>query len=170
MKKGIFFAIPAFNEEKSLPRVIKDLKGAGYSNIVVVDDGSSDKTSRAAKKLKVVVLRNRINRGQGYSLKRAIDKCVDMGADVIVNFDSDGQHRIEDLPAMLKPVISGGYDVSLGSRFLGKSRVPLVRRLFLLGGIVGQWLFYGIWLRVLLLFVFLVLFLFLLVQDCLLED
>jgi len=143
-QKNIFFIIPAYNEGKSIGRVVRELKRVGYHNIVVIDDGSRDNTFSEAKKQDVFALQHVINRGQGASLKTGIDFALRKGADVLVTFDSDGQHRIEDLPAMLKPVIDGEVDVTLGSRFLKKTEMPLGRRILLKGSVMVQWIFYGV--------------------------
>jgi glycosyltransferase involved in cell wall biosynthesis len=142
--KKIFFVIPAYNEEKSIGLVIDDLKRAGYKNIIVIDDGSRDNTYAEAKKKGVVALKHIINRGQGAALRTGIDCAIKQGAEFIVTFDSDGQHRVEDLSAMLEPVIKGEVDVTLGSRFLRKTKMPLGRKILLKGSIIVQWLFYGI--------------------------
>ncbi|MBN2459338.1 glycosyltransferase family 2 protein [Candidatus Woesearchaeota archaeon] len=145
--KKIFFVIPAFNEEKSIGRVVDELKEAGYDNIVVIDDGSQDSTFAEAKKRRIHALQHIINRGQGASLRTGIEYALMQGAEFIVTFDSDGQHRVEDLPAMLKPVIKEEADVTLGSRFIKKgdiSRIPLGRKILLKGSVFVQWLFYGV--------------------------
>lgn len=142
--KKIFFVIPAYNEGKSIGIVINKLKRAGYSNIVVIDDGSRDNTYGEAKKRKVITLKHIINRGQGAALRTGIDCALKNGAQFIVTFDSDGQHRIEDLEAMLKPVVNGEVDVTLGSRFLKKTKVPFGRKILLKGSILVQRVFYGI--------------------------
>jgi len=143
-KKKIWFVIPAFNEEKSIARVLKELKSAGYKYIVVVDDCSKDNTYKEASKKGVVVLKHIINRGQGAALRTGIDYSLKKGAGYIVTFDSDGQHRVEDLPAMLKPVVNAKVDVTLGSRFLRKTKMPFGRRVLLKGSVWVQWIFYGV--------------------------
>jgi polyprenyl-phospho-N-acetylgalactosaminyl synthase len=144
MQKKIFFVIPAYNESHSIGKVVKELRNAGYLNIVVIDDGSRDQTYEAALKSGASALRHAINRGQGAALRTGIDYALRNGADVIVTFDSDGQHRVEDLPSMLKPVLDGTVDVTLGSRFLTKTKMPLSRRILLKGSVLVQWLFYGV--------------------------
>jgi polyprenyl-phospho-N-acetylgalactosaminyl synthase len=142
--KKIFFIIPAYNEGKSISRVVGELKRAGYENIVVIDDGSDDNTYAEAKRLGVFALQHVINRGQGAALKTGIDFALQEGADILVTFDSDGQHRAEDLDAMLAPVIKGEVDVTLGSRFINKTKMPLKRKILLKGSVIVQWLFYGV--------------------------
>lgn len=132
---NVFIVIAAFNEERAITNVVKGLQKAGYHNIVVVDDGSKDRTAAVAEAVGAVVVKHAINRGQGASLKTGIDYALQQGADAIVTFDADGQHRTEDLPAMLKPVLKGEVDVTLGSRFLGTgSNVPWIRRQVLKAG------------------------------------
>jgi glycosyltransferase involved in cell wall biosynthesis len=145
MGNKVFIVIAAYNEEYSVPKVIKELQNAGYKNVIVVDDGSKDKTYKAALNAGATVLQHIVNRGQGAALKTGIDYALEHGADIIVTFDADGQHRVEDISAMLKPVKSGKYDVTFGSRFLKKdSGVPFVRRVLLKTGIIIVWLFYGV--------------------------
>jgi glycosyltransferase involved in cell wall biosynthesis len=142
--KRIFFVIPAFNEGRKIADVVRSLQRAGYNNIVVIDDGSKDNTYEAALRTGVHTLRHVINRGQGASLKTGIDYALLQGAEFIVTFDSDGQHRVEDLPAMLKPVLNNEVDVTLGSRFKRKTDIPFNRKMLLKGAILVQWLFYGV--------------------------
>ncbi len=126
MSKKIFFVIPAYNEERAIGKVIDDLKRTGYTNLVIIDDCSNDKTSEIVKSKDVFLLQHLINRGQGAALKTGIDFALEHRADYIVTFDSDGQHRISDLPQMLKPVLDGRVDVTLGSRFLKKESIDKV--------------------------------------------
>jgi glycosyltransferase involved in cell wall biosynthesis len=147
MGKKVFIVIAAYNEEHSIPKVISELRKAGYTEIVVVDDGSKDKTFKAALNAGATVLQHIVNRGQGAALKTGINYAVGQGAGIIVTFDADGQHRVEDIPAMLKPVASGKYDVTFGSRFLTKKsqeNVPFVRKVLLKTGVIIVWLFYGV--------------------------
>ncbi|MBU1854169.1 MAG: glycosyltransferase family 2 protein, partial [Nanoarchaeota archaeon] len=145
IKENVFVVIAAFNEDKSIVKVISALKKFGYTNIVVVDDGSSDKTFDVVFDSGVFVLRHFINRGQGAALQTGIDFALSLGADFIVTFDADGQHHVEDIERLLKPVINGYCEVSLGSRFLKKdSNTPFIRRLVLKVGIMIVWLMYGI--------------------------
>jgi polyprenyl-phospho-N-acetylgalactosaminyl synthase len=136
MKQAVFFVIPAYNEAGSVGRVVEQVRGR-YPNVVVVDDGSSDETASVATRAGAVTVRHLINRGQGATLKTGIEYALSCGAEVIVTFDSDGQHQLEDVEMLIAPVQEGRCDVALGSRFLrGDSQVPFVRRLTLKLGVV----------------------------------
>ncbi|MEM4259894.1 MAG: glycosyltransferase family 2 protein [Candidatus Woesearchaeota archaeon] len=146
-KEKVFFVIAAYNEGKSIFEVINGLKKKGYLNIIVVDDGSVDNTYSESKKAGATVLRHIINRGQGAALQTGMSYALENGADIIVHFDADNQQRIEDIPRMLEPVVSGKYDVSLGSRFLdnkNEDNIPLLRKFLLKGSVIVQNIFYGV--------------------------
>jgi glycosyltransferase involved in cell wall biosynthesis len=145
--KRIFVVIAAYNEHKKIAGVIDDLHAHGYDSIVVVDDFSTDNTANVAERKHAIVLRHPINRGQGAALKTGMEYALVHGADVIVTFDADGQHHASDIASLLEPVLSGTVDVALGSRFLLDStqkNIPLIRRLFLKGGVFFLYLLYGI--------------------------
>ena len=139
-----WIVIAAYNEAHSIGHVVKELVKSGYKNVVVVDDGSSDDTFKIAKQYTKHVLQHAINRGQGAALKTGIDYALQQGADIIVTFDADGQHRVEDIARVIEPVKRDEVDVALGSRFLTKTKVPFFRKLTLKVGIFVVWLFYGI--------------------------
>jgi glycosyltransferase involved in cell wall biosynthesis len=146
MEKRIFIVIAAYNEEKSIGDVIAALSHEGYKNIVVVDDGSADRTYDAASKRGVYAIRHIINRGQGAALKTGIDFAISKGAEVIVTFDADGQHVPGDIKKMVSPILNGTSDVTLGSRFLagGKTNISLLRRIYLKLGVLVFLVLYGI--------------------------
>jgi len=139
----VYIVIAAYNESKSIAKVIAGLKKAGYNNVVVIDDGSKDDTYDIALNAGSTVLRHVVNRGQGAALKTGIEYALRSGADIIVTFDADGQHRIADLKAMIAPVKSGEYDITVGSRFLKAVDMPFFRRLTLKIAVVVVWFFYG---------------------------
>jgi polyprenyl-phospho-N-acetylgalactosaminyl synthase len=138
--------IAAFNEEKSIGSVLDSLHAEGYREVVVVDDGSCDRTYDEALKHKALALRHPFNRGQGAALKTGIDYALQEGADIIVTFDADGQHNPKDIRAMVAPIIKGEADVALGSRYMkqGKTNAPPLRRLFHRLGVLAMWLMYGV--------------------------
>ncbi len=142
---SIFIVIPAYNEELKIVEVIRSLENEGYKNIIVVDDGSEDKTFEKTKSEDIIALRHSINRGQGAALKTGIDFALSNNAKFIVTFDSDGQHDARDIKKLINVVKNKGYDVALGSRFLqNNSNVPFLRKLLLKGGVIFVWILYGI--------------------------
>jgi glycosyltransferase involved in cell wall biosynthesis len=114
--RDVWVVIAAFNEAAVIRGVVGELVAAGWP-VVVVDDGSRDATAAAVRMAGVVVLRHAINLGQGAALQTGIDYALRRGADRIVTFDADGQHRVEDIPALVDAL--GEAEVALGSRFLG---------------------------------------------------
>jgi len=132
----IYFVVPAFNEGEKVGEVVRHVR-TKFPHVVVVDDGSADNTAEVSRAAGAAVLRHMINRGQGAALKTGIDYALQRGADIIVTFDSDGQHQLEDVDAMIAAVSGGQYDVALGSRFLrNDSKVPFMRKITLKLGVV----------------------------------
>jgi glycosyltransferase involved in cell wall biosynthesis len=129
--KSIWVVIAAYNEAKVIAGVVADLKGLDY-DVVVVDDGSADGTGRAAAEAGAVVVKHPINLGQGAGLQTGIEFALLEGADVVVTFDGDGQHRAAEIAGLVETLEREGADYVLGSRFLGASvNQPLSRRLVL---------------------------------------
>ncbi len=130
----VIVTIPAFNEEKSIKQVIVSIKKAMDSGrynyeVLVVDDGSSDDTASAAKKSGAVVVSHPKNYGLAETFRTEIEKSLELGADVIVHIDADGQYKAEEMPKLMKE-IKNGNDLVLGSRFAGNIEyMPLVNRL-----------------------------------------
>jgi glycosyltransferase involved in cell wall biosynthesis len=127
----VVVGIPAFNEEKTIARVI--LESQKYADAVVVcDDGSSDLTSEIARRLGADVVRHEQNSGYGAAIKSLFGRARELGADVLVTLDGDGQHNPAEIPAVLKPIAEGAADIVIGSRFIaerGSSEMPAYRRL-----------------------------------------
>lgn len=121
--------IAAYNEAAMIGRVVTGVRADGW-NVAVVDDGSRDDTAGAAAAAGAVVLRHVINLGQGAALQTGIDYALGRGAERIVTFDADGQHRVEDLAPMVAALDAA--DVALGSRALGRTEgASWGRRVFL---------------------------------------
>ena len=139
-----YIIIPAYNEEKTIAKVIKDLKKNKYENIIIIDDGSKDKTYDVAKKSGANVIKHIINRGQGAALKTGFDYALNKKADIVITFDADGQHLASEIKKIIAPVSNNSVDVALGSRFLKKIKMPLIRKIFLKGGALIFLIMYGI--------------------------
>jgi polyprenyl-phospho-N-acetylgalactosaminyl synthase len=118
---NIWIVIPIYNESTVINHVLDELCNKNYS-IVAIDDCSSDNSLDIIKKYPIVVLEHLINLGQGASLQTGFDYVIkNTEADCVVTFDSDGQHNVNDIPIIVEPILSGKYDVVLGSRFLNKA-------------------------------------------------
>jgi len=132
---SVFVVVPAYNERRAIVDVLTRLFHH-YPNVVVVDDGSSDGTADAVADLPVHLVRHVVNRGQGAAIQTGITFALAHGADTVVTFDSDDQHDVADIAALIKPIRDGTADVVLGSRFLGSTQnMPLARRLVLRAGV-----------------------------------
>lgn len=142
--KKVFVVIPAYNEEKRIGKVIKDVERY-VDCVVVVDDGSADQTASRVKSKKAVVLRHMFNLGQGAALQTGFEWASGRKADIIVTFDADGQFMASEIPSVIEPILKGRVDVALGSRFLGKARdIPFSRFLTLKAGVIFTNIFSGI--------------------------
>lgn len=126
----VVVGIPAFNEEASIGRVV--LEAQKHADIVIVcDDGSSDLTCEIAERLGAEVVRHSKNLGYGAALKSLFGRAHELGADVLVTLDADGQHDPFEIPILLKPIVDGVADIAIGSRFIdvrGVEEMPLYRR------------------------------------------
>lgn len=140
----IVAVIPAYNEEDRIEKVIKSIEK--YVNlIVVVDDGSTDKTVDKIKSKKVLILRHEINLGQGASLQTGFDYAKRLQPDVVITYDADGQFEPSDIPKVIRPILKGKYDIVLGSRFLGKTiNLPLSKHFVLKSGVLFTRIFSGV--------------------------
>ena len=127
----IWVVIAAYNEARVIAAVIGDLLRAGYQ-VVVVDDGSRDATARVAAQAGAAVIKHPVNLGQGAGLQTGIEYALREGADIIVTFDGDGQHRVSDIAGLIDSLHAQRADFVLGSRFLGGVvNQPPSRRLML---------------------------------------
>ena len=119
--KDIYLVVPAFNEEKTVSQIIEGIADEGY-NVILVDDGSRDKTLDLAIESKkkypnqIFIVSHVINRGLGAALKTGMVVALNKGAKYIVTFDADGQHEIKDIPKVCKPLQDGEADVVIGAR------------------------------------------------------
>jgi polyprenyl-phospho-N-acetylgalactosaminyl synthase len=128
---GTWIVIPAYNEERVIATVVRDATSSGH-RVVVVDDGSTDATADIAAHTGDVVVRHPINLGQGAALQTGITFALLQGADFIVTFDADGQHRVEDVATLLNALALRRADFALGSRTLGQApNMPRSRRFLL---------------------------------------
>ena len=125
----IIIGIPAFNEEKNIASIITKLVDVADS-VIVCNDGSTDLTSKIAEKMGVDVINHEKNLGYGGAIRSIFLKAKEMDGDVLVTFDADGQHRVEDINNVIKPIIDQEADLVIGSRFLDDSEkeIPQYRK------------------------------------------
>lgn len=120
--------IPAYNEEGTIGEVIgkipKKLGGISSIEVIVIDDGSTDRTVEIAKKAGAIVYSHSLNKGVGEAFFTGIKQALKMKADVIVNMDADGQFNPLDIPQLIKPILENKADMVTASRFLDKNLVP----------------------------------------------
>ena len=134
--------IPAFNEQETIEEVVKGIpkKVIGFSKVevLVVDDGSTDKTLENARKAKAdKIVKHVKNKGLGNAFRTGLDNALRMGADIIVNIDADGQFNPKDIERLCAPVLEGKADMATCSRFALKEfqpKMPLSKK-------IGNWLF-----------------------------
>src|ERR687896_763297 len=101
---SVWVVCAAYNAAATIAHVIGQIRRAGY-NVVVVDDGSTDQTAHLAGALATALVRHPINLGQGAALKTGIDYALSSGADIVVTFDADGQHRVSDIPVVVDVLV-----------------------------------------------------------------
>ncbi|NJE77287.1 glycosyltransferase family 2 protein [Thermococcus sp. ES12] len=139
--------IPAYNEESTIQGVIREIRHLkpedfeGKINdikIIVINDGSTDETARVAKEAGAdVVVSFRRNRGLARAFRQGMETALNLGADIIVNIDADGQYNAKEIPKLVKPILDGKADIVLGSRFKGWIEyMPLQKKI---GNKIATW-------------------------------
>lgn len=130
----IIITIPAYNEEKNIAHVIKDIKETfsdSQDNIIiqVVDDGSTDNTKTIAEKEGARVISHNINKGLTKTFQTEVNHALTYNPDIIVHIDADRQYNPRDIPKLLTE-IKNGYDIVLGSRFQGHiENMPFIKKI-----------------------------------------
>ncbi len=121
--------IPALNEEKTVRKTVEKTM-LHVDTVIVVDDGSADKTYEEAVKSGAIVLRNKKTCGLGGALRVGYRKALDIGATLIIKLDADGEHNPDDIPKLLQTMVANNKDIVVGSRFLNESSsrgMPLLK-------------------------------------------
>jgi len=119
--------IPTFNNDKTLGRVIQDvLKYTDENRIIVVNDGATDTTGQVLEQYNagLTIIKNNINRGKGYSLRKAFSKAIELGFQNAITMDSDGQHFASDIPNFIVAAMENKGALIMGSRNMGQDGIP----------------------------------------------
>lgn len=125
-KPKIIAAIPAYNEEKTIAKVVLRARKK-VDRVIVIDDGSADATSDIAEALGALVFKHEKNLGYGSAIKTCFGAAKKLNTDIMVILDGDGQHNPNEIPSLVKK-IKEGFDVVIGSRFLKKNKIPKYRK------------------------------------------
>ena len=125
-KPFVVVGIPAFNEEKTIARVVLQAQKCS-DKVVVCDDGSSDLTGDIAQGLGADVVRHERNLGYGAAIQSLFKRAGELDADVFVTLDGDGQHDPSEIPRVVKPVVDGVADIVVGSRFVNEGPAYAMR-------------------------------------------
>lgn len=113
--------IPCYNEEQTLPETVldipKEIEGIDQVEILIIDDGSTDKTIEVAKRIGVDhIVENSKNCGLARTFQVGMDACLRLGADIIVNTDGDNQYQGKDIPKLIAPILNDNADIVIGDR------------------------------------------------------
>jgi len=127
----VVVGIPAFNEEKNIAKVIVKLQQVA-DTIIVCNDGSTDLTKEIAEKMGVEVINHPKNLGYGAGIRSIFLKAAMLEPDILVTFDADGQHKVDDIQSVIQPILKNEADIVIGSRFLKdetNKNVPKYRKI-----------------------------------------
>jgi glycosyltransferase involved in cell wall biosynthesis len=133
----IIIGLPAYNEEKYLGSIILRVKQYA-DEVIVVDDGSSDRTTAVAELAGAMVIRHESNRGVGVAIRAILTRARERDADILVTLDADYQHNPDEIPSLIEAVRDGN-DVVIGSRYMQRHMIPRYRRIGqkILGGLTN---------------------------------
>ena len=129
LKIGI--VIPAFNEEKNIGNTLSQMPKniSDKMEIIVVDDGSRDKTTQIAAQYAITVLKHEKNKGNGAAIQTGLDYCRKVGMDITIIIDADGQHEPRYIKDFIKPIVEDGYDYVIGNRFRYYYDMRIIKKL-----------------------------------------
>ena len=119
--------IPAYNAEKTVGSLIRELLAYGFkkNNVIVVNDGSRDRTAEVAGRSGVEVINNTKNMGKGFALRRGFERAEAKKLDRIITLDADGQHKVCEISGFLKT--GRAFDLVIGTRVIDQERMPFLR-------------------------------------------
>jgi polyprenyl-phospho-N-acetylgalactosaminyl synthase len=130
--RNVYIILPAYNEHQTIGAVLETLLRHSYT-VVVIDDGSEPSLLPIVKKYPVYYLRHSVNLGQGAALQTGIDFALQKDAGLLVTFDADAQHDVNDIGRLLQELSEGQFDIVMGSRFMQNAshNLTMTRKLVL---------------------------------------
>lgn len=140
----ILIAMPAYNEEKMISQVIAQVLAAGYHDVLVIDDGSTDKTVETVRRMGVKIVSHFKNCGLGVAIRTALKYAKQHDYAIMVTFDSDAQHVASDIAKVMAPILKQKADVVVGTRDLDNQNIPGLRRIILRLSNLYTWLLFGV--------------------------
>jgi glycosyltransferase involved in cell wall biosynthesis len=128
IKPNIIGIIPCLNEEKFIGDVVA--RAEKYlSKIIVIDDGSTDSTSRIAEAAGATIIKHEKPRGAGAATRTGFNEALKLGADIVITLDGDAQHNPDEIPRLIQAIVNSGADLVIGSRFINpETNIKLHRR------------------------------------------
>jgi glycosyltransferase involved in cell wall biosynthesis len=118
----------AYNLEKTIGEVVKQTSKY-VDKVIVVADGSTDKTAKNAEKNGAIVPLPTLKRGKGYAIIKGIEKSKEFSPDIVILMDADGQHKPQEIPIVVEPILNGGFDMVVGSRMLGELKTSFINKI-----------------------------------------
>lgn len=147
--KRLLIIIPAYNEEAKISSTIEELRHISMPGIkidlVVVNDGSTDRTKKITSKKRLVVIHHIINRGLGAALSTGFSYALMNNYDFVMTFDADGQHSARNIITVINPLLRDQVDVVIGSRLLSPHGMPKIRYLINLLSNFVTFMLFNIW-------------------------
>ncbi len=131
-KDQIVIVIPSYNEADRILKVVTDIQKNGYTNIIVVDDGSTDNSMELIKDKNITILQHLVNRGAGAATETGLKYCrTILDAETVVMIDADTQHEVEDIRKLIEAHEKQNADITIGNRFMESGEnIPLKNWLY----------------------------------------
>lgn len=126
-ENNIFIVIPTYNESRTIGPIVSALDKRGF-RVVVVDDGSRDKTIVEANKFGAEIIAHAKNAGKGCSIREGLEYALENGCEAAITMDGDGQHSLNDIDKFLDEYRKSGSDLILGNRLHNPKKMPFIRR------------------------------------------